>query len=392
MPDLIALAIVGILIGEITARVWRAKQQNPFMRAPIYRSSDIIPWELLPNSRWRWNVKLAADLEPTFHREIEVNSLGYREREFMWKKPPKTYRVLFLGDSYVLGWGVQMKDTITRQLEPLLQTGLPHKRVEVINAAFACGYSPDTYYLYLKHRGLSLEPDLVISSFVPRNDLKELRFNNRILGPDGLPERVISKIDFVDDVTHCRRRVFPSRVPVQLRRASALFDWGIKKARCYIIGPGDQDALAFLKNPSAGGYRESWQPALQSFEASNRLLQSQSHPIPYLVVLVPEPHEIHPEFWQTLGLPFDRELFYDIRPQREALRMAEMGKFPCLDLLPGLRKCGQHERLYFRHYAHWNPVGHRRAAEGIAAYLRERLSLSGRSRDWPRQADTVQNS
>jgi lysophospholipase L1-like esterase len=348
------------------------------MQAPIYRSSEVLPWELLPNSRWTWTVGVPASLGPEFYRDIEINSLGYREREFSWAKPPDTYRVLLLGDSYALGWGVRMEDSVGRQLESLLQARLPDRKVEVINAAFACGYSPDTYYAYLKRYGLSLAPDLVLSTFVPRNDLKEVYSNVRIPGENGLPDRVISKIDSVDDRTHLRRRVFPSRVPLQLKRMSALLDWSVKRLRPLVLGPGDQDALRFLRNPLGESYGSVWPATIQCLAETHRLLQSQSPPIPYLVIIAPEAHEIHPELWQPLGLTFDRELYLCARPQEVTVRMAKEAGFPCLDLLPGLRKFAVRERLYFNSHGHWNPAGHRRAAELTAHYLNEVAPAGGR--------------
>lgn len=370
MGYFLAIALAGLVAGELLARVWRERQRNPFMSAPIYRSSDALPWELLPLSTWVWNTNLPPDLEPDFHRTIEVNALGYREREFSVVKPSDTFRVLFLGDSYVLGWGVRMGDTVGRYLEALLQSRFPDKRVEVINAAFACGYSPDTYHVYLKHRGLALSPDLVLSSFVPRNDLKEIRANVRIPGPDGHPDRVASKIDFVNDRTHLRQRIFPSRVPRRMKKLSALFEWGIKSvARPLIEGAGDQDALRFLRDPVSAELQESWDVALRCLAGTHAFLQSQAEPIPYLVVLVPEAHEVHPELWRPLGLRFDRALYDEARPQREAVRRTVLAGIPYVDLLPGFRHAARHQRFYFSAYGHWNPAGHRRAAELIADRL-----------------------
>lgn len=378
MDYLLLVAAASFLVGEILARVWRAGQGNPFMQAPIYRSSQVLPWELLPNSRWTWTIGIPASLEPEFYRDIEINSRGYREREFEWTKASNTYRVLLLGDSYALGWGVRMEDSVGRQLESFLQLLFSDKKVEVINAAFACGYSPDTYYAYLKHYGLSLAPNLVISTFVPRNDLKEVHANARIPDEHGLPDRVLSKIDSVDDRTHLRRRVFPSRVPLQLKRMSALFDWSVRQVRPWVLGHGDQDALEFLRDPHGQGYGEAWPETMQCLAGTHRLLQGQSPPVPYLTIVVPEAHEIHPELWEPLDLPFDRDLYLRARPQEVAVRMATEAGLPCLDLLPGLRAFAEQERLYFNSHGHWNPTGHRRAAELITHHLTAVISQDRR--------------
>ncbi len=374
MPYLIILLSALLLIGEWIARRWRTAQSNPFMQAPIYRSSPLLPWELQPNSCWTWTVGFPSTLGPAFHRQIEINSLGYRDREFSWEKPADTYRVLFLGDSFVMGWGVQMHETVGRQLELLLQEHLPGKKVEVINAAFACAYSPDTYYVYLKHYGLSLRPDLVLSTFLPRGDLKEMRLNERIPGDDGLPARVMSRIDSVDDATHLRRRIFPSRVPLQLKRLSALLDWTIHQARPYIVGRGDQDALRFLRDPHHGGYGAAWTVAAECLAGACRLLQAQPRAIPYLLILIPEPYEVHQDFWAKSGLTFDPTLYAETRPQRSARAMAEREGIPFLDLIPGFREAKDQGPLYFPSHAHWNQAGHRRAAELIAEALREMIA------------------
>ncbi len=373
MAYLIILLSALLLSGEWMARRWRVAQSNPFMQAPIYRTSPLLPWELQPNSRWTWTVGFPSTLGPEFHREIEINSHGYRDREFTWEKPPDTYRILFLGDSFVMGWGVQMHETVGRQLERLLQPHLPNRRVEVINAAFACAYSPDTYYVYLKHYGLSLQPDLVLSTFLPRGDLKEMRLNERVLGDDGLPARVLSRIDSVDNATHLRRRIFPSRVPLQLKRASALLEWTIHQLRPFVVGHGDQDALQFLRDPQHGGYGAVWPVAARCLSGTCRLLQAQPRAIPYLLVLIPEPYEVHPEFWENSGLAFDPTLYAESRPQQIAREMAIRDGVPCLDLAPGFREIKDQTPLYFPSHAHWNQAGHRRAAELIADALRDMI-------------------
>ena len=64
---------------------------------------------------------------------ISIDSAGLRDREFPREKPPGVYRIVWLGDSTTLGWGVPLDGTAPKILERELNaTG--HGRFEVLNA------------------------------------------------------------------------------------------------------------------------------------------------------------------------------------------------------------------------------------------------------------------
>jgi hypothetical protein len=50
--------------------------------------------------------------------DVKINSLGLRDYEVTLQKPPDAYRIVVLGDSTTLGWGVQ-KDQFGRVPRPL---------------------------------------------------------------------------------------------------------------------------------------------------------------------------------------------------------------------------------------------------------------------------------
>ena len=93
--------------------------------------------------------------------DIDINSLGFRDREFSAEKPEGELRILAIGDSFTFGSGVQLEDTWPQLLESLLreQTERP---VEVINAGYAGGHWPPTYAPWLASDGIELDPDVVI--------------------------------------------------------------------------------------------------------------------------------------------------------------------------------------------------------------------------------------
>jgi hypothetical protein len=53
---------------------------------------------------------------------VSINSYGLRDREYSVEKPPNVYRIVMLGDSTTLGWGVPEEQTVAKILERELNT------------------------------------------------------------------------------------------------------------------------------------------------------------------------------------------------------------------------------------------------------------------------------
>jgi lysophospholipase L1-like esterase len=89
---------------------------------------------------------------------ININSHGLRDDEVI-PKENFDLRVLMLGDSFTWGYGVEHEETYTEQLQHMLNdNGI---NGDVVNAGVT-SYSPVLEYLYLKNKGLQLQPDIVI--------------------------------------------------------------------------------------------------------------------------------------------------------------------------------------------------------------------------------------
>jgi hypothetical protein len=118
---------------------------------------------LIPNARYR-------------HKELEYdyiwsnNSLGMRDRERSPHKDPRSFRIFFLGDSFVQGYGVPQEKTMVALLEASLNKPEREKTIEVLNGG-VYGYSPFLEYLYLKEVLPLIDPDLVIVAFFLGNDV-----------------------------------------------------------------------------------------------------------------------------------------------------------------------------------------------------------------------------
>jgi lysophospholipase L1-like esterase len=94
--------------------------------------------------------------------DVVINEQGLREDRIVSAvKPPRTTRVLMLGDSIAFGFGVAAEDTVSRRLEARLNRGIPNRRFEVVNAGVG-NYNTAMEAAYYLEQGRTLNPDLVI--------------------------------------------------------------------------------------------------------------------------------------------------------------------------------------------------------------------------------------
>jgi lysophospholipase L1-like esterase len=122
---------------------------------------------------WRYAADLKEPLDrddlPFHHRpgrcgtyygvEIKINSLGFRDSECSEPKPGGERRIVFLGDSFTLGWGVSSEETFPRQVEKAINAS--HGGHRVINLGIG-NYNMAMELELFKWKGVDLEPDVVV--------------------------------------------------------------------------------------------------------------------------------------------------------------------------------------------------------------------------------------
>lgn len=100
--------------------------------------------------------------------ELRTNAHGFRDEELPVGKPDGEYRVMLLGDSLTLGWGVPADRTFAVGLQQRLdarQADCPHPaRVRVINTGVG-NYNTDQEVSFFEARGRDFAPDLVILAY-----------------------------------------------------------------------------------------------------------------------------------------------------------------------------------------------------------------------------------
>ena len=109
---------------------------------------------------------------------LDTNSKGFREDDFSAEKPDQTYRIVFVGDSQTMGWGVNESDRYTDLIEKRLRKEHKSENIEIINTAIPA-YGFQDFQTILKQRVSDYQPDLVIiagakSSTLSISDQREI--------------------------------------------------------------------------------------------------------------------------------------------------------------------------------------------------------------------------
>lgn len=133
-----------------------------------------LPFAFVPNAVFRsvYPSDPRGYFGPGNVMDHEFNSAGWRDIEHQVAKPPDTYRVLGLGDSYLFGQGVRFDDVCLTRLRGLLQAAAPRGlAVEAINTGVPA-FNTEAEAGLLAARGLEYQPDLVIVHFV-LNDIEQ---------------------------------------------------------------------------------------------------------------------------------------------------------------------------------------------------------------------------
>jgi lysophospholipase L1-like esterase len=153
---------------------------------------------LLDSSRTRIEPQLGK-IEYFVH--YRFNALGFRGPDYAVPRPPDTFRILALGDSYTQGVGVHERDTFTVQLERILNAAPAQPRplkYEVINAGIT-GYDTRAERITYERIASVYEPQVVLLMMVFNDDMSFQEETRRGLLPQasggGFASNLRSRID-----------------------------------------------------------------------------------------------------------------------------------------------------------------------------------------------------
>jgi hypothetical protein len=231
---------------------------------------------------WRWHATLGWTQVPgaTFDLTIdgdevhnEFNSLGFRDVEHAFAKPPGTRRIVVLGDSFCEAVQVDLGETFFRLLEAQLDAR-GDGDYEVINLGVG-DWGQAQQLIALREIGRRYEPDLVVCQIFPLNDICnngiELYGLGRSHNDFYRPYFVEQDGEFVQTWRHPRlhRLRCLSRVFLNVERLWQSLCWSLEpgndaarwQARCAAAGFPGLSPLLYSYVPEAeqpGPVRRAW--------------------------------------------------------------------------------------------------------------------------------------
>lgn len=343
----IALAIIGplLLVGllEGGAFIWERRQ-----------ASGIYAWEMVASRRMAWVQYHQPSagytlMKPGSHYEwqsisVDINSHGLRGPETSYEKPPATFRILNLGDSIVMGWGVREEETYGQRLESMLnKESSGDRRFEVINAGVP-GWNLENALAYLQAEGLKYKPDLILLGVTTANDIK----GGSALLADNQP----ALIKWLRSNTY-----FWPFLTVQMRWLEARSQG---RERIDVIDPPTDPDKYFPPDPEAKQWKQVW----GSVSAINQLASEKN--IPVVLIIFPLEFQVIDESYPTL-------------PQELLTAKAAEAGIPVLNPLPAFRQaclekpggtCQLEDRYLFADvWMHPSAEGHKLIADELEALL-----------------------
>ncbi|OGY17679.1 MAG: hypothetical protein A2900_05960 [Candidatus Chisholmbacteria bacterium RIFCSPLOWO2_01_FULL_50_28] len=309
---------------------------------------------------------------------VRFSSVGTRGEEITIPKPLDTYRILLLGDSTTAAINVNYEDAFGEKLERLLQLTFPNKTIEVVNAGVP-SYSGLLEYLYLRERGLTLEPDLVITNFNSTDVHDDARyFHLANIAPDGT---VLTVSEITPDTPLIKKlhwaifnrsrlyghhlqfwliglkdRLLPQKPLVQTTEKTE-------------FGQYEADFLVALREDVRPNYQAIWHWPRKSLKLLHAL--TKKHNIPLVISLFPFPLQVNGREWisrERMG--FELGKTYSTRDLEMMESLAKEEGIPVVNSVEAFRN-SQEFPLFFPEDIHFTPAGHAVFAQTIATYLLE---------------------
>jgi hypothetical protein len=345
-----ALAFFFIAAEIIFGAFYHEGDENygMFPQGALCRRDALLGWIGRPNKTGLWRPG-GPNMENML---VEMNREGFWDRNHSVSVTGGRKRILFLGDSFTIGYGVTKEQRFTDIIEKTL-----FGRYDVMNMGM-WGYSTDQEFLLFKEKGLVYRPDVVVLvTFM--DDLFNVLLFSVNEGRYIKPRFVFGKKDYLElkntpvpnnrGISHLLNLIVTRSV--QLRNRFAVgsefmhLDWYSIFDKRFLKEKRFSMFLGLLREIHA---------------------EARSRGMHFLLVLIPYKDQLYEEQIRSsggdyMGIPMQRLALR--QPQQVINFFCRQEGIPILDLMSHFKKKKYSEKYFFKGDLHWTPEGHLFAAD-----------------------------
>lgn len=322
------------------------------------------------------------------------NSKSLRTREYTYEKPPGTYRILAIGDSFTHSSGNTPYSQLWHSVLEANLRGGPWGEPEVLNLG-VIAIGPMFELRLWQLEGRKLNADLVILALFVGNDFTDNQPPPRATFAErSYAIRLVRNLYRLKDVVEAPEMEHAAE-PSVVDQGSPQGGYELREETFAHYRP-DQPTFKrsrFLKivsdtmrmvHPSRSRLFEQRVEALEGLLLEFRD-SVESTGARFVVLVMPAEYQIDPDLLEAAASSVKREAgdyLVDL-PQQRLAEFFEREGFDYLDLLPDFRRAAETQRLYMFRDTHWNADGNGLAAELLTNYLRGKAFGPGTSAPVP---------
>lgn len=345
--------VAALLISEMLVRII-----SPQMTGPRQFSYDpqlgAIP---VPNQKAR------RTLPGVYDYEYQNNSLGFRGgREYAIQKQT-SFRLLFLGDSFTYGIGVNDKDTFVNLIEEQLAKDYS---IEAINAGSG-GKGTDYAVKLFEIVGYQLRPDITCLCFFPNDfiDNQRCEYYSVIDGqiiPLGLSHTVNAKKEKLSNIPMYDWIISWSHVANLLKQA--VINRAVKKEP----NQSNNDVIHYSKKNQT--YSNEQNRKLTQLYVDTLAIKLKKLHSDFLIFYIPSVEDVE-HYRQTQSFLTDELAFRKIV-------MSHTSRF--LSLTPVLANSKYSIDALYYSEGHWTPLAHKLSGNAMRVLVENQIKLGKRTK------------
>ena len=334
--------------------------------------------------RFREGIRYRAKTSE-FSAMVSINSLGFRDDEFISPKPPGTFRIAVLGDSYCAALQVPLEKTFHSLLEKKFSNN--GQKVDIVNLGVPA-YGNAREWLLYRLLAKELAVDAVLWFVFPFNDVSDnADFIDHGFPYPGMP-------DFESKLAEARARpVSQGRkiINIWLDDHSYFYRWQkyitnkaagrIKRMAGYAM-PQLRHLVKLFVEPDLPESKRKWK--LTSDIVKGFTSEMQADGMPVLAVVFMPRLSINQESFREIMLysGYDPDI-YDVSVFQSKVDeltgiFSEVG-VDFVEMTPFFFEASKSgsEPIFYRYDGHWAPFGHRIVADVLTEHVEKLLLRAG---------------